>query len=366
MEIIDEYYKNFKVRDYMNEESFKSQLYSTNIIDCSLGTNPFLEDSMIKNYILNASSEINKYPSLEYELLKEELLKFWEKQLFNDINKNYIAFGAGTMGILRNICEFLIQEGTKVLGIAPQFPRFISEVELKKGIYEYYSLEKDNDYKFIVEDFIKKINSSYSLISIENPNNPTGQIIDINDIEKVVRKAKQNNIMVIVDEAYGDYMSKDNSAINLVGKYDNIMVLRSASKFFGLPNHRIGYMFADRELVKIYNEIAIPFQFSDLSASIFIKVLKDYYKLEFTKQKTIEVNQKIYNSINKENYLFTNIETPIFTIKTDKYDNLTKKLMEESIIAENCSYFINLDNTYARIRINKDYEQIINTLKKIL
>ena len=39
----------------------------------------------------------------DYELLKEELLKFWEKQLFNDINKNYIAFGAGTMGILRNI-----------------------------------------------------------------------------------------------------------------------------------------------------------------------------------------------------------------------------------------------------------------------
>ena len=64
--------------------------------------------------------------------------------------------------------------------------------------------------------------------------------------------------------------------------------------------------------------------------------------------------------------LCTNIETPMFTIKTDKYDNLTKKLMEESIIAENCSYFINLDNTYARIRINKDYEQIINTLKKIL
>mgnify|MGYP002508700763 CR=1 FL=1 len=53
----------------------------------------------------------------------------------------------------------------------------------------------------------------------------TGQIIDINDIEKVVRKAKQNNIMVIVDEAYGDYMSKDNSAINLVGKYIYLFLL---------------------------------------------------------------------------------------------------------------------------------------------
>lgn len=298
--------------------------------------------------------------------MKEELLKFWKEHLYNDINKNNIAFGAGTMGILRNISEFLIQEGTKVLGIAPQFPRFISEVELKKGIYEYYNLEKNNNYKFIATDFMKKINNSYSLISIENPNNPTGQIIDVSDIEKIVRKAKQYNIMVIVDEAYGDYMKLNNSAIKLVGKYDNIMVLRSASKFYGLPNHRVGYMFADRELIKIYNEISIPFPFSDLSASIFIKILKNCDKLEYTKLKTVEINQAIYKTLKKENYISTNVETPIFTLKTDKYDNLTSKLMEEDIIAENCSYFINLDNTYARIRITKDYEKLIKILSKIL
>lgn len=363
--MIDKHYKNFKVRDYMNEEALKSYL-TTNIIDCSLGTNPFIEESMIKKYILECSCEINKYPSLEYELLKEELLKFWRENLYNNINKNNIAFGAGTMGILRNVSEFLIQEGTKVLGIAPQFPRFISEVELKKGIYKYYSLEKKNNYKFIVTDFIEKIDSSYGLISVENPNNPTGQIIDVNDIEKIVKKAKQYNIMVIVDEAYGDYMQLNNSAIKLVGKYDNIMVLRSASKFYGLPNHRVGYMFADSELIKIYNEIAIPFPFSDLSASIFIKVLKNYDKLEYTKLKTVEINQAIYKTLRKENYISTNVETPIFTIKTDKYNNLTSKLMEEGIIAENCSYFINLDNKYARIRITKDYEQLIKILSKLL
>ena len=51
--------------------------------------------------------------------------------------------------------------------------------------------EKKNNYKFIATDFMKKINSNYSLISIENPNNPTGQIIDVNDIEKIVIKAIQ-------------------------------------------------------------------------------------------------------------------------------------------------------------------------------
>ena len=52
----------------------------------------------------------------------------------------------------------MIDENDIVLGVAPQFSRFISEVELQKGIYKYYSLKQDNNYKFIVEDFIKKVN----------------------------------------------------------------------------------------------------------------------------------------------------------------------------------------------------------------
>lgn len=363
--MINEFYKQFRVRDYMNEEVLK-KCSSTNIIDCSLGTNPFIEGDMIKKYIGDYCSEINKYPSIQYEILKKELIKFWKKYLYFDVSENNIAFGSGTMGILRNLSEFLIQKGTKVLGIAPQFPRFISEVELKKGIYEYYKLEKENNYKFVVSDFIKQINSSYSLISVENPNNPTGQIIDINDIESIVKEAKKYNIIVIVDEAYGDYMKPDNSAIKLVGKYDNLIVLRSASKFYGLPNHRVGYMFTSKEIIKIYNEISIPFPFSDLSASIFINILKDYKNFEASKVKTIEVNEKIYSNLKKENYICTNLETPIFTIKTNKYSNLTAKLAENGIVAEDCGYFINLDNSYARIRINKDYENIIEILKKVL
>ena len=80
----------------------------------------------------------------------------------------------------------------------------------------------------------------------------------------------------------------------------------------------------------------------------------------------VEAKEKICNRIKKENYIYTSIDIPIFTIKSDKYENLTKKLMEEGIIAENCSYFINLDSTYARLRINKDYEKVIEILIRIL
>ena len=363
--MIDKYYKEFRVRDYMDEEGLNNSLRK-DIIDCSLGTNPFIDDDLINSYLTESVCEINKYPAVQYELLKEELLKFYNDVLYQGVDKNNIAFGSGTMGTIRNLGQFLMRDGKKVLGCAPQFPRFISEVELQKGIYDYYKFEKKNNYKFVVEDFIKMIDNTYDVISIENPNNPTGQTIDINDIEKNVEKARENNIIVLVDEAYGDYMTKSNSAITLVNKYNNIVVIRSGSKFFGLPNHRVGYMFADKELIKIYNEIAMPFPFSDLSASIFIKALQNYSKIEDTKTMVREAKEKICNSIKKENYIYTDMEIPIFTIKSDKCENLTKKLMEEGIIAENCSYFINLDSTYARIRINKDYEKIIEILTRIL
>ena len=364
--MIDNFYKQFQVRDYMENEDIILDTKSE-IIDCSLGTNPFLDKTIIKKYIERGNCVINEYPINSYNKLKEALIYFWEKYSNNtELEKENISFGAGTMGILRNLSQFLISENTFVLGYSPQFPRFISEVELKKGNYEYYSLQEKNNYKFIVSDFLEKIENKYNVIYIDNPNNPTGQIIDINDIEKIVKRAQKNNITVIIDEAYGDYMNSENSAVTLVNKYDNIAVLRSASKFFGLPNHRIGYIIADKSFIKVYDMITIPFPFSDLSCNIFIDILKNYDKMKYLKDEVIRANQKIYKILNQDSFLYTNIETPIFTIKTNKYEKLSEELMKRGIISENANRFINLDSRYARIRIPKDYENLVKILEQVL
>ena len=363
--MISKYYKDFRVRDYMENELLSNEL-TGKMIDCSLGTNPFIDESFIQKHVAKGSCELNKYLTSGYENLKEELIKYWKKYLQPGVDVNNISFGAGTMGILRNISQFMINEGTYILGYSPQFPRFISEVELKKGIYEYYALEEKNNYKFIADDFISMINSKYSMIYIDNPNNPTGQIIDLADIEKIVQKSSKFDITVVIDECYGDYMSQENSAINLVKKYENLVVIKSASKFFGLPNHRIGYLFADESFIKVYNEITIPFPFSDLSANIFVSILKDQNNLLQTKTKVIETNKMIYQALKKEDFLYTSVETPIFTIRSDKYDDLTDTLMKKSVISENCCTFLNLSNKFTRIRIAKDSEKLLKILLQVL
>ena len=363
--MVEKFYKSFKVRDYMDENVLKEQTVKE-LIDCSLGTNDFIDETIIRESIVTCCYELNKYPIIEYELLKKELIKYWRNYIDYNLTAKNIGFGAGVMGILRNVCEFLVNSKTKILGCAPQFPRFISEIELKRGIYEYYSLKEENNYKFDINDFIKLLKNEYDVIHIENPNNPTGQIIDIENITEIVKEAKKYNSLVIIDEAYGDYMNPNNSSIKLVVEYDNLVVLRSASKYYGLPNHRVGYLFASEEFIKVYNEITIPFAFSDLSANIFRSILSQHEKVDVVKSKIVDINNQIFKSLKSENYLYTSNETPIFTIKSNRYKNLSYELRKKGIIAEDCSTFINLDSRYARIRIPKEWEKILQILEEVL
>ncbi len=85
--MISEYYKKFKVKDYMEEIKI-----SKKSLDCSLGTNPFINKGTIKKCINKSKSVINRYPLNEYELLKQKLVDFYH---FNpNIELENIAFGS--------------------------------------------------------------------------------------------------------------------------------------------------------------------------------------------------------------------------------------------------------------------------------
>ena len=89
-----------------------------------------------------------------------------------------------------------------------------------------------------------------NVIYLDNPNNPTGKIIPLEEIEEVVKKAAELDIAVIVDEVYGDFMSKENSSISLINQYDNLLIVRSFSKGFGLAGLRIGYVILPKSFAR--------------------------------------------------------------------------------------------------------------------
>lgn len=360
---IDDKILDYKIKDYIASEEMNLSKYG--FLDCTTGINSFIDTNEYKNIIKKYIIK-NNYTDIYYADLNKTIIDYWKDTI--SLSSDNIAFGQGTMGDIRGICEVLVDKGTKVLGIAPGFPRTISEVELRKGIFEYFSLDRKNLFKFDVQKMLEKMNYKYDIIYIDNPNNPTGQIISIEDIEKIVVFAKKQKAIVIIDEAYGDYMEKQNSAVLLVAKYDNIIVCKSASKTFGLPDQRIGYIIAQKIFIKAYNIMALPFPFTDLSKEMFKYALEN---MKFVNKSLREVKihkQKLLEEINKiknVKCLFTNVETPILTIKIDNCKNLKSEFKKRNILVECCKEFENLNTDYVRIRVVREYKKILSVIKDI-
>lgn len=345
--MINNFYKEFKIKDYLEDKV----VLKKNTIDCTLGVNPYIDS----NYI-----------DPTYPKLKNKLIEVIKEDTNKLLNTNNISFGTGSMGVLRTLVTFLIDKDDICLGISPQFTRFISEVELQKGIYKSYKLDKNNNYKFNVDSFLELIDNSIKLIYIDNPNNPTGQIIDIIDIEKIVSKANKLNIEVIIDEAYGDYMSINNSSLNLVNKYDNVICVKSASKAYGLPNDRVGYVISSKEIIEVYNKVQVPFPFSEDAMYKFIRVLEDRIEMNYLLKEISNIKKYIIDNINSNNLLYTSDTTPIFTVYSNKYSSLKDELYKYNLLVESCKVFDNLDENYVRIRLTDNKEKLLEILNKVL
>ena len=82
----------------------------------------------------------------------------------------------------------------------------------------------------LIAMFLQRLDSRHKMVFVDNPNNPTGQVIPLAEIRRIASAAARLGIGVVVDEAYGDYMAKENSAINLLDDFDNVVVLRTFSK----------------------------------------------------------------------------------------------------------------------------------------
>lgn len=350
--MIDNHYKYFTVRDYLEDTIEKSN----DSIDCTLGVNPFIDEN---------------YTDPKYNNLKQKLIQSIYEDTQVLLRKDEISFSSGTMGIIRTVCTFLLEEGDICIGSAPQFARFSSEVELQKADYLPLHCSSD-DKKFNTQAFIEFLEDNMALgrpvklIYLDNPNNPTGQVIPIQELREIIKVAEFYQIPVLIDEAYGDYMDQSDSAINLMGLYKNIIIAKSASKAYGLPNDRIGYVIANREIIDVFDRVQLPFPFSEESMNKFIRALNNKKQIKEMIKESQKIKRYIMKNISISNVLSTSFKTPIFTVHSDKYEDLRKELAKNGLIGESCSVFFGLNNQYVRIRISKEKEQIVEILNKVL
>jgi len=135
---------------------------------------------------------------------------------------------------------------------------------------------KEKDLKSDVEAILAAITSKTKIIFIANPNNPTGSYLNKTEIDKLIKGAPKN-ILILLDHAYEEFAEEPDypDAIELVNKHENIVVTRTFSKIYGLASLRIGWCYSSNRIADILNKIRGPFNVGGPAQTAAIAALRD-------------------------------------------------------------------------------------------
>lgn len=360
---------NYKINKYIVEESFLSYAKEASLckvsIDCYDGINNITFSSNVKDAFkkLNYSTLIN-YPHGDF--LKRSILNYWNNNV--NLSLNNIILTEGSINGIYLVNKLFLQPNDNVLGYIPQFPEYYMDVKMHGGNFDYYTLQEENNHIFDENEFIKLINNRYKLIYLDNPNNPTGQVLSLKQVEKIIKVAKRYEVVVLIDEAYGDYMNKENSSINLISKYDNIIILKTFSKFFSLAGIRAGYMIIPSNLYEFIHKLTNPYCINEIGRQMASIVLND----DIFIKTTLYINKSIKSHFLKSwtNLIISHTDktVSIFLLHHKKANiNLQKEFAKFNISVVNGCNYMGLSENYARLRIPKedDFKKVLQAFEYI-
>jgi histidinol-phosphate aminotransferase len=159
--------------------------------------------------------------------------------------------------IIRLTCE---PKEDNIIILPPTYGMY--EVSANVNNVEIQKIPLTNGYQLDTEKILSSINPKTKLIFICSPNNPTGNLIDRNAILEIIKNFQQG--IVILDEAYNDF-SNEPSFISELDKFQNVMILQTFSKAWGLASLRLGMAFGSEELIKLMNKIKYPYNINGLT-----------------------------------------------------------------------------------------------------
>jgi histidinol-phosphate aminotransferase len=239
------------------------------IIKLDANENPYGCSPKVKKALAEYKG-IHIYPDSGQQELRKYL------QDYTGVPKEHIVASAGSDQLIDLLMRLFISKGDEVINCIPTFAMFQFFINLADGTT--VNVMRDENFMVDVAAIKKAITPRTKLILLATPNNPTGTIMPRKDILKVL----DFGLPTLVDEAYYEFTGE--TVADLVGKYSNLMVLRTFSKWAGLAGLRIGYGMFPVEIASILLKIKEPYCVNVAAQLAAIESVKDKdYLLEKVK-----------------------------------------------------------------------------------
>ena len=239
------------------------------IVKMNLNENFAMPNETIEKLLLDACRSIDPraYPPPRGSLAIKAISSFL------GFSESEISVANGADEIMDLLMKVFVRKGSKVMVVEPSFPMYTFFAQLYGGSKVTVMLEPD--FRLNVDAILKKADKDTRLLFVCSPNNPTGNQFREANIKRLLQEF---NGVVVVDEAYADFAPY--SVLNWVRDYDNLAVLRSFSKAFGLAGLRLGYLVSNKSIVKYVQRVVGPFNVNAVTQQTMALALEkwSYFK----------------------------------------------------------------------------------------
>lgn len=333
--------------------------FDPKILDFSSNVNPLGFPSSIRNDLKKSSALFSVYPDSDSAQLRSSLEKYTR------IPKDQIIVGNGATEIIYNFCKAFLNK-RRVLTPIPTFGEYEAAARLNGAkISHFKTMNLNQD----IDNFVKSIPKNHCIF-ICNPNNPTGVLTTQKNLIKILDASRDNSVLVFVDECFIELASNPReSIISKLHRFDNLFILRSMTKSFGLAGLRVGYGLGSKNMIEILNRIKIPWNVSGIAQNIAMKALSGKSHLEKTRRLIERERKFLKNSISKINKFQCYGSDANFILIESKIRSkqLQKKLLKKNILIRDCSSFEGLDDRFIRIavRTRGENQKLVKELGKL-
>lgn len=346
------------------------ELYGINKSDIkphASNVNPLGISPVFREVLLDNVDIITSYPDREYTNLRNTLSDYVK------VAPEHIIVSNGSSSLISLYVDIVSPKKTML--IQPTYSEYKRELILTGSLITDYILKEEDNFVLDPEDLISKLDKSYDLLVMCNPNNPTSTAVHTDALNIIFAHCRENGIKVLVDETYVEF-AKDyehTTSASLVEKYDNIMIARGVSKFFAAPGLRLGYgLCSNASILDTVRTTKTPWginSFAAISAPMFND--KTYISLT---QSLIHTEQNlVYSALcSRKTIKVYKPEANFVLIKLLKEDLTASAVftycIKKGIMIRDCSDFTGLGDKYIRMCFlnPEDNDNAVNSILEIV
>jgi len=328
----------------------------------------YIPGAVEKGFIKLSSNENNYGPSQEVlTALKKNLrnIKLYPSQdkevrealaEYVRVKSENILVGNGSDELIDLILKTF---NGPVLSYYPTFPEY-KICSLILGM-KYLEIPLNPDFSFPIEDYLEKAKNA-NLLFLSNPNNPTGGVVEIEEIKEILKLGK----LTVIDEAYCEFSGK--SMVELLPEYPNLIILRTMSKAFALAGLRIGYMIASKNIVNHVRKVKPPFNVNFLAEVAAIAALQDLEYMRKCVRKIVKDRERIEKELSRKfrvipsqaNFIF-------FDVHPSSSENIYQYFLKNKIILRNFGHLKGFKGEWLRVSVGtkKEVDEFLRVLRAL-